>query len=280
MKHGDWNISLKSLISFKWEKGLPRLVVHEKYEKKVKWLLRILTCIGILSSILAFPVWYFSLSFALFLFLVEQFFERAIFQYTSIYVQPMPEFKYKPDEWKGMSFAFPRDPDPKLLNIVGCAFRSRDYGIAFFNLIKSWNYNETEDKVNNICFSFIVENENEYSTYLYPNPERETVRSFFDTVEQEQKLEKYGKQHQQLIMHMVFCKIFPYGETAQLKAFTKIQSKDRPFWLKPFIMDDGGHIEMIQDAEPILKYHYKFKRRSELTKKEIEYHHGKNVMGK
>lgn len=280
MKRGELEISLKSLISVRWEKYFPRLVIHEKYEKKVKWTLRILTCIGILGSLIAFPIWYASLSFAVLLLLIEQFFERAVFEYTSIYVQPLPEFSYDPDKWKGMSYAFPQDPDPHLLNVVGCAFSTSDYANKFFNLMRSWNYNEKEDKDNNICLSFIVESENEYSVYLYPNPERRTVGEFFGEVEEERKLEKHGKQHQQLIMHMLFCKIFPYGENSQLKIFITKQRKDRPFWLQPFIMDENGHIDILYDIEPILKYHFKFKNRSELIKKEIEYHHGKNIMRK
>ena len=143
MRKVNWKVSLKSLISIKWEKHLPRLVLHEKYEKKVKWTLRILASSGILSSIVAFPVWYMGLSLAVLLFLIEQFFERAIFQYTSIYMQPMPDFKYDPDEWKAMSYAFPQDPDPRMLNVVGCTFRTSDYARKFFTLLKSWNYDQT-----------------------------------------------------------------------------------------------------------------------------------------
>ena len=280
MNKGKWKISLKSLISMRWQNHLPRLVIHEKYEKFVKWFLRILTLFGIVSSVIAFPIWYISLSFAAVLFLIEQFFEKSIFQYTSIYVQPMPDFKYDPEEWKGMAFAFPQDTDPKLLNVVGCAFSSKEYAHKFFKLIKAWNYNKIEDKDNNICLSFIVEDEREYSVYLYPSAERETVDQFFQEAEESQKVDKHGKEHQQLVVQMVFCKIFPYGANSQLKMFIKNQVLDRPFWLKPFIMKENGQIEMIHNEEPILKYHYKFKNRHELHKSEYEYQHGKNVMKK
>ncbi|MEA1995900.1 MAG: hypothetical protein U9N18_07170 [Campylobacterota bacterium] len=280
MNEGKWKISLKSIVSVRRQNHLPRLVIHEKYEKFVKWFLRILTAFGIVSSVIAFSIWYISLSFAIVLFLIEQFFEKSIFKYTSIYVQPMPDFKYDPKEWKGMAFAFPQYPDPKLLNVVGCAFATKKYAHKFFKLLKAWNYGEAQDKNNNICLSFIVENENEYSVYLYPNPERKTVGQFFQKAEESQKYEKYGKEHQQLIMQMVFCKIFPYGTNSQLKMFIKKQSLDRPFWLKPFIMKENRQIEMVHNEGPILKYHYKFKSRYELNKSEYEYQHGKNVMKK
>lgn len=280
MNKGKWKISLKSLISLKWQNHLPRLVIHEKYEKFAKWFLRLLTLIGVVSSVIVFPIWYISLLFAIVLLLIEQFFEKAIFQYTSLYVQPIPDFKYDPKEWKGMAFAFPQDPDPNLLNVVGCAFATEEYARKFFKLLKDWNYGEAEDKHNNICLSFIIEDEKEYSVYLYPNPERKTVGQFFKEAEESQKYKKYGKEHQQLIMQMVFCKIFPYGTNSQLKMFIEKQSLDRPFWLKPFLMKDNGKIEMIHNEDPILKCNYKYKSRHELNKSEYEYQHGKNVMNK
>lgn len=280
MNKGKWKIKRKSLISVRWQKHLPRLVIHEKYEKTTKWFLRILTACAIISSVIAFPIWYISLSVAIVLFLIEQFFEKSIFQYTTIYVHPMPDFTYDPKEWKAMAFAFPQDSDPRLLNVVGCAFATEEYAHKFFKLLKAWNYGEAEDKNNNICLSFIVENEKKYSVYLYPNPKRRTVDQFFQEAEEFQKYEKYGKEHQRLTMQMIFSERFPYGATSQLKMFIEKQSLDRPFWLKPFIVKENGESEMLYSEDPVLKYHYKFKNSHELNKNEIEYQLRKNIMKK
>ncbi|MFQ5884699.1 MAG: hypothetical protein ACE5IO_06330 [Thermoplasmata archaeon] len=271
---------MRSLISVRWQGHLPRLVIHERYEKFTKWLLRILALIGITSSVIALHIWYLNLLFAIALLLIEQFIEKSIFLYTSIYVQPMPDFTEAPEEWKGMAFAFPQEPDPKLLCVAGCAFSTKAYAHKFLNLLRDWNYGEPEDKDNNICLSFIVENDKEYSVYLYPNPERRTVGQFFQKVEQFQRHRKHGKEHQELIMQMIFCKVFPYGADSQLKLFVENQSMGSPFWLRPFIMKDDGKVEMLYEEEPILKYHYKFKNRGELGKTDVEYHHGKSVMKK
>lgn len=276
----NWRIFLNSLISVRWKRGIPRLVIHEKYEKVIKRLLRIIACAGLLSSIITFQTWYISFSVAVALFLIEQFFEKSIFQYTTIYIQPMPDFKYIPEEWKGIAFAFPVNPNPRQLNVVGCAFGTEEYARKFFKLIKAWNYDKKVDTENNICLSFIIENEEKYSVYLYPNIDRKTVDQFFEKAEENQRFKKYGKEHQQLVMNMVFCKIFPYGKDSQLMQFINKQSLNRPFWLKPFIMKGDGSIEMIYSEEPILKYHYKFKKRRELLKNEFEYQHGQHVMGK
>lgn len=278
MKKGKWRISLKSLVWMRWQNHLPRLVIHEKYEHHVKWILRILGIIAIASSLLAFEAWYVKLPFASVLLLIEQFLERGIFQYTSIYFQPFPSFTVEGEKWTDMGFAYPENPQPNELNVIGPVFSDKEYARNFFNLLRDWNYQQSEDKDNNICLSFILESEKQYSVYFYPNLKRETIAPFFKEAEEQQKYEKYGKEHQQLVAQMIFCKVFRYGEGLGLKRFLEIQSEDKPFWLKPFIIKVDRTFEMIWEEEPILKYHFKCKKRKELNKDEVEYQHGKHVM--
>lgn len=273
MKKGKWRIKLKSLIWVRWQNHLPRLIIHEKYEKHVKWILRILTLAAIAISLLAFAPWYAGFLLALGLVLIEQFLERAIFQYTSIYIQPLPSFTTEGEKWTDMCFAYPENPQPNKLNVVGPVFSDKEYAHKFFNLLREWNYQQSEDKDNNICLSFISENEELYSVYLYPNLRRESVGAFFEEAEERQKYEKYGKEHQQLVMQTVFCQVFRYGEGQNLKKFLEIQSEDKPFWLMPFIRSDNGSPQMIYEEKPILKYHFKFRTRKELRKNELEYQH-------
>ncbi len=279
MKEEKLKVSIKSLVSIRFNKYIPRLVLHEKYEKYVKWFLRIATCIGIISSLIAFSNKLMSFSFALFLVVIEQFFEKAIFKYTSIYVQPFPNFRYKPEEWKGMAFAFPNDSDPKLLNVIGCAFVTENYAQNFFKLFQEWNYNKTEDKENNVCISFIIENKKNYSVYIYPNFDRKSVVESFREIEELNKFQKFGKEHQQLVFQMIYCKTFPFGSNSQLEKFVYDQSKNLlPFWFKPFIIKKNGELHMLYKDLHILKHHFKYKNRSELNKDDYEYHHGKNIM--
>ena len=108
--------------------------------------------------------------------------------------------------------------------------------------------------------------------YLYPNPHRRTVDQFFNTAQEAQKLEKYGKQQQKLVMQMTLGKSFNLPPDAKLKLFVERQPKDRPFWLKPFLMHDDGTLEMMDDEQPILKHDFKFKSKRELTRQDHEYY--------
>lgn len=257
----------------RWQNHLPRLIVHEKYENHVKWTLRILFFAGIGISLFALPP-YLAFSVAALIGLTGLFFQKVIFQYTTIYVQPMPDFDYDPKEWKGMVFGFASSPG--LLNFVGCAFSTEKTAHNFFNLLKTWNYDNDEDKDNNICLSFILENENEYSVFLYPNMARKTVEDCFQEVEKLRKCEKYGKEHQQLVMHRNFFNTFPYGPDSQLKQFIEKQPSHSPFWLKCFVLEEDGQLKWFPEGA-ILKFHFKLKNRNDLEKSEEEYSHKKTI---
>lgn len=95
---------LKSYFGIKFENKIPRVIIHEKFEKHVKYANRIIICIGILSSVIAFSAWYFSLLFAILLFYIGWILEKIIFRFTTIFVTPLPDFTYDPDEWNGMEW--------------------------------------------------------------------------------------------------------------------------------------------------------------------------------
>lgn len=81
---------MKTLLTIEVKHGVPRLVVHEKYEKSVKWILRSIAGVGIVISALAFKHWYIGVLLAVLILLIQQFFERTIFEYTAIHVSAVP----------------------------------------------------------------------------------------------------------------------------------------------------------------------------------------------
>jgi|AntAceMinimDraft_17_1070374.scaffolds.fasta_scaffold03516_4 hypothetical protein len=278
MKYGNWEISLKSVIKIQWKKSIPRLVIHEKYEKFLKWFLRLITIFSILTSLIIFPARIYALIVSILLVVFEQFFERVIFEYTAIYITPMPNFEILDEEWKGMGFAMPKNLGPGDLNVVGPTFASKEYAHKFFDLLRSWNYNKKIDKENNICISFIIENPSLYSAYLYPNRNRSSVNGYFQMIESSDQYRKEGKQLQKLIMQMEFCKRLPYSKDSKLYWFINNQPKNMPFWLQPFILNKNGETQLLLNEQPILKYYFKFKKRIELNHDDLEYHHGKEVL--
>ena len=275
MGNAGWRVSLRSLVSVRIRGGIPRLVVHEKYHGYVKWTLRGLAVLGIASSVIMFPEWYWALGFAIVLFLMQLSLGKAVVQYSTIFVQPQPDFVYDPAEWRAMAFAFPDPPAPDLLNVVGCAFGSVEYARKFFRLLAAWNNEAPEDRDDNIRLTFVIENDSEYSVYLFPSPDRAIVRQSMEDVRRDLKLEKYGKEQQQLVLHTIFCKRFPYSASCHLAQFVAQQPPDRPYWLKPFLWERDGTIKALFDEPSILKWRFKCARRDDLGKHDVEYHDGK-----
>ena len=75
------SIDSRTLIRFEWKKFYPALIVHEKYENIVKWILRSIAFVGIALSVVSIPIWFISLGIALLILGVEKFFEKIIFEY-------------------------------------------------------------------------------------------------------------------------------------------------------------------------------------------------------
>lgn len=269
------NNQRRGFVSVEFRRWVPRLRILEKYENPVKWTLRTVTVIGIVSGAIAFP-WYLGLAMGVVLAAVEQVLERAIFLYVSLYIQPMPRFNYEPDEWLGMVFGRPADPNS--LEIVAPIFRSESYAREFLKLLQAWNYNEDKDLDNNICVSFIIEDHGSYSVYIYPSTDRRSINEFSQRVENEALREKPGKEHFKLVVQLMFCKMFDYSAESHFEGFRHRQSRGQPFWLGVAVQRNGER-ELLMDAGWILKFHWKIKPRRELTRDDMEYEHGKIVIG-
>lgn len=273
-----WHNRRKTLITLRWDRGIPRLVIHEKYEKHAKWFLRILTLIAIVTSIGFIPIWHVSLLLAIILVGIEQFLERAVFLYTIFYFTPLPNFNWNiGEEWEAMGFAFPVTKNKRELNVMGPVFRSVSCAQEFFQLLHEWNYNEVEDRDNNVCVSLITVDDG-YYTFIYPNLLRRTVQETFSEIEEISMLEKYGKESQKFIVQQIFCKHFTYASNSMFNRFSQEQTNDKPYWLQPFKQNPDGSVGILFSVEPILKFHVKIGERSKLNQVDIEYQYFKYVI--
>ena len=124
---------LRSKFDVVLQNKMPHIKINEKHEKSVKWILRLLMIIGIASSVIAFSTWYYSLSFSVILFLIEQIFEQIIFTHTIMLVQPLPQ-NWDGSKWTGMIMA----TNEKDL-FLGFGFSAKSVGIDFFNTLFAWN---------------------------------------------------------------------------------------------------------------------------------------------
>ncbi len=262
-----FNRQRKGFIDIEIEKKIPRLILNKKYKNTVSWILRITVLIGIMTSVITLP-WYFSLILSMFLLLFEQILERVIFLYHTLYIQSIP-FDYNSSDWLGMLFGVPlvRGSNFKL----GMVFDTEENARKIFKCLESWNQDKTEDVENNINISFIIEDENEYSVYIYPNPNKKIMEKLSKKVS---KNNEKNERHQQLIMQVVFCKPFDYNASSYFTLFKERYVTGVIFEFGAYVMSDLT--KPVEGTKIIFKRDLKIKKREELNEG-VEYDHGRLV---
>lgn len=192
---------------------------------------------------------------------------------TTMFVQPLLD--YKSEEWLAMVYGWPEEIKSDSTFVIGFAFKTEKYAREFFDLLRAYNDGKKIDEDDNIKLSIIVEDLKNYSVYIYPSPERKNVTDFLKESE-----EKFGDDNLTLIANIIMCRLFPYGENSTFKQFKSLYKEGFPIELQAFCFKNGNQLTKIESIEPIVKHDIKIKNRKLLSKDEIEYQHGKKIMGK
>jgi hypothetical protein len=261
---------------FDFKGGLPRLYLHERHEKLVRWILRLFTLLGIALSVVSF-VWYIALLVSIALVVIDWFLERTLFYYTSMYVGDMM-LDYDPDQWVGtviVSIGEPEDPESR--KIVGLWMKTEDYGCRFFEHLHNWTGRDDHEQ-GDLRLTFVVD-EDMYFVYLYSDPMRERFKRFADWITEANLLSKYGKEHFPIFALQTICKGFDTTKGFALGMFLDTNPPGREFLLAPYVTSEDGTTPRPADtAEPIRMTTYKFKLPHELTKDDFEYFHWHKIV--
>lgn len=260
----------------RWEKGLPKLVVHEKRERAIRWVLRAVTAAGILVTLTVLPI-YAAFGIAVFLASVDALLEKTIFYNTSLYVRSLPDFEYDGSKWVANVFISFGEPSPESDKIVGLVFNDREYAKKFFDLLRSWNDGSSEDTQNNIRLTFITD-EDTYYVYLYPSIEDKRVNKFLARARRSSRAKNPNKEHLGLVMQLVICQGFQTGKGYALGEFVNNHPNGKHFLLGPFVVGPNGKPEPLAEIEPISKLHYKAKIPSQLNERDFELAHWRRVV--
>jgi hypothetical protein len=183
----------------------------------------------------------------------------------SMFVQPM--MNYKSDEWLAMAYGIPPKIESNSRFMIGFVFKTEEYSREFLNLLRSYNNGKDIDDNNNIRISLIIEDPENYSVYVYPSHERDNVQNF-----QKEMEEKYGPGNEQLIVQLVMCKYFPYGETSTFKRFKDLYKEGNHIEITAFYLKNN-QLQEIKGVKPITKTSIKIQHRKLLNKDDLEYQH-------
>lgn len=270
-------IDSSTLIRVQWKFPLPKIYLHEKFEGIAKWTARIIVASGIAVSFLALPT-VLDVTVAILLLGFEVMIEKIVFEYSVLIVQPPPSFKVDEDQWITNGYLF---PEPKykqqydLQNHFGPVYKTEAYGKQFFDYLKSWNTDSPNDLDNNVCLSFVIEEDNSYTTYIYANPDRKWLDTAFHTYRENVKYEKYGKVQQSMVMQMVYWKTLPNLKGTLFYSFLSEQKENAKFHFCPFYLVDKKPVAIYSHI--ITKYKYSLKKREEVTNRDLEFYYGPTI---
>lgn len=269
-RKGKWRFRLGGIVSLRFERGLPRLVIIDRFERPVKYTIWLLTVLAIVSSVFIFPAWYDALGFSIGVFCLQYVLQRTVFQYVSMYIQPIPDFEFNVQDWTAMAYGFP-ERRGAVPDIVTPAFRTKALARNFMRLLRDWNNEENEDRENNICFSIILESDMQYRCFIYPNPARAKVKNFNEAVSRDGATRYPGKEHLQLVFQVMFMRTFPYDSNSNLATFIRLHKAHEPFDIRPAVWSPEGGLRMLDDIAPITKWHLKIAERAQLKVSDLEH---------
>jgi hypothetical protein len=267
------NVKLNSLVKVEWRGYYPVFVVHERFEKYVKWVVWIITIIGIGISVISIHKWYYSLGLSVLIFVCGLFFQKTLFEYTTLLSHPLPQFVMDSTQWQTNGFMIPQEKHkyPNDLAYAGPSYKDKDFAIKLFTYLKTWNGESNEDKDNNIVLSFVIEPNEQYSTYIYSGMSGKNIEQQFTRDAERKKVEKYGKRQQKFVMQHIFWHTFPFKDGYFIKRFLDFQKTDGQFFLTPSVIGSNGMQVEFLFNQSILKYGYKLRNRAELTEKDVEF---------
>lgn len=209
---------VRSKIDIVIRNRYPHIKINEKYQKKAKWIIRIITFIGISSTVVSFSKWYYSILFSIILFIVEQLFEQIIFSQNILLVQPMPKL------WDGSKWTLMLYGTNKKSFFLGFGFTDKIIGREFFDTLLAWNNNELVNRYN-IQLTLVQEDKSNYSVYAYPTIYRDFITSNIKQFEKDfDKKENAGKELSVYVQQLLFCKVFPYTPTCAYNYLIKNHS--------------------------------------------------------
>jgi|AntRauTorckE6833_2_1112554.scaffolds.fasta_scaffold23681_3 hypothetical protein len=276
IKH--WIRKIKKFLIFFWRKNsnrffyvtiknhVPRINVNESYQDIVKWGIRLLAGVGIVTSVLAFEVWYLNLIMALTFLGLEIALEKVIFVYYTMYLTVFPEYDHT--DWRGMLWTYPLEDAPRRFEL-GMFYSSREAAGKIFSVFKHWAKDGSHDINNLIQISIIIDEENDdYHVYVYPNAEKDPD---YLRVKDVRDNEFPNKEH---IMHvglMMCCKGFKYS-TSMFTKFESLYKEGESYNFCAYVFENETPVKL-RELGCIRKESLKIKKGDELTPEDREYDH-------
>src|SRR3989344_4302307 len=248
------------------DKKQKKLVIGERYERKIKFASRVFLFLSMITSVIAIPP-PISIIVSLGLILLEQLFERVIYSFQTMHIVPFPSFDvWKKADFVAMLFARFGEEQPPNVSMV---FTNPTYARDVWHFIEAWNYgNEDDRRTNNIRVSIVINNKaSAYALFVYPDYDRPSVKA------SRRKFQKQGKEQQMLVGQMIMCKVFPLKDSGFERVFLPQYKTGEEYIFSCWVL--GNPPDVVSGTMKIKKNDLRIIDYAYLTRKDLEYHMAK-----
>lgn len=267
-----WSNRLRFDINVQRKGRFAQVIFPERFKSFVRTIKIVLTLIGLTSAFFFFQSVFVSFLFGLVIYLLITAFDKLVFSYNSLYVHLLPDFEIEPEKWLGAFFGYAEDPrNTGHIPMVGLVMSDPEYARKVHSLLLRWSYGKLKDEENNICVSVIVENNNEYIFFCYPNMERETATHFYKYVEKVRKKKSLTDVHHKQMTMQIFGKRCQITANSYFPTFREIYKEGVPYLFQMAVPGDDGQPHEIAGLDDFIFFNLKIKDRGELDRKDIEY---------
>ncbi len=267
-----WSNRLRCDIMVQKKGWFFEVIIHERFKLFICIIKIVLTIIGLISAFFLFPFAFIAFLFGLGIYLLCTFIEKIIFSYNSLYIHSLPDFEIEPNKWLGAFFGYAEDPrNPEHIPIIGWVMSDPDYAKKVHTLLLRWSYGELKDEDNNIRASVIVDNDEEYVFFCYPNIDRKTANLFHEDVEKERGKRPLVDVHHKIFAMLVFGKRCKITDNSYFPTFLERYKDGVPYIFRLTVFGDDGQTQHITGLDDFILFNLKIKNKEELSRRDIEY---------
>ena len=174
--------------------------------------------------------------------------------------------------WLGVFFGYAENPgNQDQIPIVGWFMSDSEYARKVHSLLLQWSYGKLRDEMNNIRASVVVDENDDYIFFCYPDMERKTAARFYEKIEKERKKTSLTDVHHKQMIMLVFGKRCLITANSYFPTFRKRYRDGIPYMFRLVVLDGNGQPAKIEGLDDFILFNLKIKNRTELDRKDIEY---------
>lgn len=155
--------------------------------------------------------------------------------------------------------------------MVGMILADEDYARKIHSLLIAWTNGNINDRNKHVSVSVVLLEDNSYVFFVYPSPDREPAKKFFESVEKKRKVKAPDDVHHRMFMQLTLGKRCEITEQSYFPTFRSRYRPGVPFLFQLVVPCNNGPPRHVAGIQDLLLYDLKIIDKKDLSRKDIEY---------